>query len=50
MQDYIERLMKCGYSLSKAYRVCVDFMCNLPLFDIQFFVESVEDKNHVDRV
>lgn len=50
MQDYIKRLMNCGYSLNKAYYICVDFMRNLPLFDLQFFVESVEEKNNVDRV
>ena len=50
MQENIERLIRCGYSADRAYCICVDFMKNLPLFDLQLFVESVERECYVDRI
>lgn len=49
MKEYIRRLIECGYTEDKAEQVCIDFMRNLPLFDLQFFVEAIEKKN-VDRI
>lgn len=42
MKEYIKRLISCGYTEDTAYKLCVDFMKNLPLFDLQFFVEHKE--------
>ena len=42
MNEYIKRLMRCGYSRQRAEKVCIDFMLNLPIFDLEFFVWSVE--------
>lgn len=50
MQEYVERLMRCGYSPDRAYCICQDFMKNLPLFDLQLFVESIERDSYVDRI
>lgn len=50
MKEYIKRLIECGYDEDEAYQVCVDFVRNLPLFELQFFVENKENEKHVDRV
>ena len=47
MKEYINRLIKCGYTKEEATKICIDFINNLHIFDLQFFVESVERKNHV---
>ena len=44
MRKYVERLVKCGYSRRRAVKVCEDFVRNLPLIDLDFFVCSVEGK------
>ena len=46
MQKYINRLIKCGYSLERARAVCSDFVRNLPLIELENFVLSME-KNYV---
>lgn len=43
MNNYIERLMYCGYTQDHAREVCEDFCLNLSLFALQCFVETVED-------
>lgn len=48
MIGYINRLMKCGYALVTARKLCIDFVRNLSLFDLECFIESVEDAYHVD--
>jgi hypothetical protein len=47
MKEYIRRLIECGYTKDEAYQICKDFLRNLHIFDLQFFVESVERRNHV---
>lgn len=49
MKAYVDRLIKCGYSRQRAVKVCEDFIRNLPLFDLDFFVLTIEAK-HVDKV
>lgn len=49
MASYINRLIKCGYSRRHAEKVCEDFVRNLPLIDLDFFVRSMELK-HVCQV
>lgn len=44
MKEYIKRLILCGYSEESAEKICIDFIRNLHIFDLQFFVESVEKK------
>lgn len=47
MEAYIRRLIKCGYSRRHAEKICEDFVRNLPLIDLDFFVYSIEAR-HVD--
>lgn len=49
MQKYENRLILCGYSRERAHSICVDFVRNLTLVDLESFVISVE-KSHVARV
>jgi len=49
MWKYIDRLVKCGYSTHRAYNVCSDFVKNLSLVELEFFIASVE-KDHVEKV
>lgn len=42
METYIVRLMACGYTREKAEEICKDFMLNLHLFDLEFFVDAME--------
>lgn len=44
MKAYIDRLIKCGYSRQRAEQVCGDFIRNLPLIDLDFFVQTMELK------
>lgn len=48
MIKYVNRLVKCGYTYDTAYGVCADFICNLSLFDLECFVQSMENIQHVD--
>ena len=48
MQAYVRRLMKCGYSYQAAEELCRDFIKNLSLVDLIFFIESKE--HHVENV
>lgn len=50
MIGYINRLMKCGYALVTARELCLDFARNLSLFDLECFVETMEDIHHVDQI
>lgn len=46
MKEYIRRLMACGYSREYAKQLCFDFSRNLHLFDLDYFILSMEkDKN-----
>lgn len=44
MHKYVNRLMKCGYTYAKACDLCLDFVYNLSLFDLECFVRDMEDK------
>lgn len=53
MGKYIKRLIDCGYSPDKAVKTCEDFARNLPLVDLELFVQATEEfykKNHVEEV
>jgi len=50
MDRYIKRLIRCGYSADRAYCVCFDFAKNLPLIDLEYFIESIERETYVDRM
>ena len=53
MAEYIDRLVRCGYTPEKAKEICLDFSRNLPVFDLELFVKTTEEfykKNHVDQV
>jgi hypothetical protein len=49
MTNYVNRLMKCGYSKDRARAVCEDFARNLPFYELENFVLTKEREN-VDRV
>lgn len=42
MEEYVKRLMACGYSMEYARQLCLDFSHNLHLFDLDHFVLSME--------
>ena len=42
MSKFINRLVKCGYSYIEACSACKDILRNLPIWDLEFFVSSVE--------
>ena len=50
MTEYINRLIRCGYSADRAYSVCQDFAKNLPFIELENFVSSIEKDSYVDRV
>lgn len=47
MQKYIDRLIKCGYTNERAYKVCCDFVNNLSLFDLENFILTMEKNANV---
>lgn len=49
MRNYVDRLIRCGFSADRATAVCIDFAKNLPLDDLIFFVQSVEEEVYVDE-
>lgn len=52
MEEYIRRLMACGYSKEKAKQICLNFSNNLHLFDLEYFIGFIEKENlkNVDRI
>ena len=53
MDKYIARLIKCGYEPNNALKTCEEFARNLPLVDLELFVQATEEiyrRNHVDQV
>lgn len=53
MMEYIARLMDCGYTAEKALKICQDFSKNLKVYDLELFVQSVEEywaKTHVEEI
>lgn len=45
MEEYIRRLMACGYSEERARQLCLDFSHNLHLFDLDHFILFIEKEN-----
>jgi len=50
MREYIDRLMRCGFSADRAYSICQDFGKNLPLIELENFIQSIERDCYVDRI
>jgi len=50
LNEYIERLKRCGYSISEATRVAYDMHKNFGLKGLSEFVLSVEEDTYVGRV
>lgn len=48
MEEYIRRLIACGYSEKKARQLCLDFSYNLHLFDLDHFISFIEKENEKD--
>lgn len=49
MNEYVDRLIDCGYDRDRALKLCFDFVVNLSVFDLACFVASVEERN-VDKI
>lgn len=49
MEKYINRLTKCGYSTYKAKLICLEFLKDFSLVDLNNFICFME-KNYVDKV
>lgn len=51
MYNYIQRLILCGYSPSDAYSTCYNFIKELTLTELDFFVRSLEKEiRNVDPI
>lgn len=50
MRKYVNRLVKCGYGENEATQICIDFVKNLSIVDLSFFVYSIEKAKYVDKV
>lgn len=48
MSEYIERLMRCGYSADRAISTYRDFLKNFTIADLDIYVRQVEKDNYVD--
>ncbi len=47
MSRYINRLVRCGYTRAKAKRLCIDFIKNLSIFDLEQFVLAMEESHGI---
>lgn len=47
MKKYVDRLVRCGYSRQRAREVCEEFVRNLSLIDLDFFICSKEAEIYV---
>lgn len=45
MEDYINRLVRCGYAHYTAYNICHSFMREFGLKELLEFIESIERDN-----
>lgn len=44
MQKYEQRLIKCGYTEDAAHKLCLDFLRNLSLNELEFFIVDLETR------
>lgn len=49
MNEYIERMVKCGFSLSRAFMTYIDFRNKMNLSGLDELIESME-KSYVERI
>lgn len=45
MQKYEQRLVRCGYTKANAHSVCLEFLNNLSLNELEYFVTDLERRN-----
>lgn len=50
LSNYIERLKRCGYSISEATRIAYDVHKNFGFEGLEEYIFSVEADYYVDRV
>jgi hypothetical protein len=51
MQDYIQRLIHCGYSPHNAYSTCYNFIKEFSVLDLETYITSLEKEvRYVDRI
>lgn len=43
MQEYIQRLIHCGYSPSDAYSTCWSFVRDFSLNELMYFIRCLEE-------
>lgn len=49
MQKYVNRLIKCGYSPVDAYNMCVNYLKDFSILDLEMLISSIEERRkHVD--
>lgn len=49
MSEYVNRLIKCGYSPTHAYATCQNFIKEFSLCELVKFIVALEEENaHVD--
>lgn len=49
MQKYEQRLVRCGYTKANAHSVCLEFLNNLSINELEYFVTDLEMR-YVARV
>ena len=50
MQEFITRLVHCGYSPSDAYSTCRSFIREFNMHDLEEFILSLERECYVVRI
>lgn len=50
LENFIERLKRCGFNISEATRICYDMHKNYGVNGLEEYVRSVEEDCYVDNV
>lgn len=50
MSEYIDRLVRCGYSMDKAIDTYRDFLRNFTIAELDIYVRQVEKNSYVDSL
>jgi len=49
MSDFVQRLIRHGYSASEAYTICQSFLKEFTIVELEIFIKSIEkERSHVD--
>ena len=47
MTRYIKRLERCGYSTAKARSLCMEFVRNLSISELDYFIQTMEESHGI---